>query len=238
MQPGCTPPPAATQEGDLRLDGGGKRAGLRPLPLPQPQGFSSPGLRRGVCRVGVGPRAGGGPLLPSVMEGKGGSCPWRQQLHRARLSAPSSLGAVPGAASRHGNWKRFFRRRDGQSWPRTDLRLYGLLPVLASRVWARAGVSPAAASVLRSSLLLLGPPGQTSSSSPLPGRVATCRSSVFCCSAGPPPSSGVVRTCGDGTGVPFVMALECRVFCSFWLSRPEHVCNVGTEPCFFLISEH
>jgi hypothetical protein len=41
MQPGCTPPPAVTQDGDLQLDDGGKRAGLRPLSLPQPQGFSS-----------------------------------------------------------------------------------------------------------------------------------------------------------------------------------------------------
>jgi hypothetical protein len=24
--------------------------------------------------------------------------------------------------------------------------------------------------------------------------------------------------------------------CSLWLSRPEHVCIFGTEPCFFLIS--
>jgi hypothetical protein len=24
--------------------------------------------------------------------------------------------------------------------------------------------------------------------------------------------------------------------CSLWLSRPEHVCTFGTEPCFFLIS--
>jgi hypothetical protein len=61
MQPGCSPPPAVTRDGDPRLDGGGKRAGLRPLPLPQPQGFSSPGLGRGVRRVEVGPgyRAGG-----------------------------------------------------------------------------------------------------------------------------------------------------------------------------------
>jgi hypothetical protein len=54
MQPGRIPPPAVTQDGDLQFDGGGKRAGLRPPPLPQPQGFSSPGLGRGVCRVGVG----------------------------------------------------------------------------------------------------------------------------------------------------------------------------------------
>jgi hypothetical protein len=76
MQPGCTPPPAVTQDGDLRLDGGGKRVGLRPLPLPQPQGFSSLVLGRGVCRVGVGPCVGGGPLLsPAVLEGEGAHWP-------------------------------------------------------------------------------------------------------------------------------------------------------------------
>jgi hypothetical protein len=82
------------------------------------------------------------------------------------------------------------------------------------------------------------PPGQKSSSSLLLEQVTARRSSVFCCSAGPPQSSGVVRTCGGGTGVPFVMALRMPVFCSLWLSGPEHVCNFGTEPCFFLIFEH
>jgi hypothetical protein len=41
MQPGCTPSPAVTQDGDLQFDGGEKQAGLRPLPLPQLRGFSS-----------------------------------------------------------------------------------------------------------------------------------------------------------------------------------------------------
>jgi hypothetical protein len=70
----------------------------------------------------------------------------------------------------------------------------------------------AAASALRSSLPLFGPPEQKSSSSPLPERATVRRSSVFCCSAGPPPSSGVVRTRRGGTGVPFVMALRMPVF--------------------------
>jgi hypothetical protein len=70
----------------------------------------------------------------------------------------------------------------------------------------------AAASALKSSLPLFGPPEQKSSSSPLPERATARRSSVFCCSAGPPPSSGVVRTRGGGTGVPFVMALRMPVF--------------------------
>jgi hypothetical protein len=140
MQPGYTPSPAVTQDGDLQFDGGEKRAGLRPLPLPQLQGFSSSVLGRGVYRVGVGPCAGGGPLLPSVIGGKGVRRPWRWQLPRAWLSGPSGFGAAPGAAFRHGSWKRFFRRRDSRCCPRTDLQLYDLLPVLASRVraWARA----------------------------------------------------------------------------------------------------
>jgi hypothetical protein len=65
----------------------------------------------------------------------------------------------------------------------------------------------AAASALRPVLPLFGPPEQKSSSSLLLERVTARRSSVFCCSAGLPLSSGVVRTCGGGTGVPFVVAL-------------------------------
>jgi hypothetical protein len=72
----------------------------------------------------------------------------------------------------------------------------------------------AAASALRSVLPLFGPPEQKSSSSLLLERVTARRSSVFCCSTGPSPWSGVVRTCGGGTGVPFVMALRMPVFLS------------------------
>jgi hypothetical protein len=38
-QPGCTPSPVVTQDGDHQPLGGEKQAGLRPLPLPQLQGF-------------------------------------------------------------------------------------------------------------------------------------------------------------------------------------------------------
>jgi hypothetical protein len=65
----------------------------------------------GECaELGSAPPVCGGPLLPSVIGGKGGSRPWRWQLHRARLSEPSGFGATPGAAFRHSNWKRFRRR--------------------------------------------------------------------------------------------------------------------------------
>jgi hypothetical protein len=66
-QPGCIPSPVVTQDGDHQFDGGEKRAGLRPLPLPQLQGCSSSVLGRGVRRVGARLRAGSGPLLPLVI---------------------------------------------------------------------------------------------------------------------------------------------------------------------------
>ena len=61
----------------------------------------------------------------------------------------------------------------------------------------------AAASALRSSLLLFGRPERRSLSL-LPVRAAASHLG-FCRPAGPP-MWGVVRTCGGGTGVPFVMA--------------------------------
>jgi hypothetical protein len=76
MQPGCIPLPVVTQDGDHQPLGGEKQARLRPLPLPQLQGCSSLVLGRGVRRVGVGPCAGGGPLLPSVIGGKGVRRSW------------------------------------------------------------------------------------------------------------------------------------------------------------------
>jgi hypothetical protein len=62
----------------------------------------------------------------------------------------------------------------------------------------------AAASTLRSSLLLFGRPEQRSLSL-LPERATVSHLSAFRCPAGPP-MWGVVRTCAGGTGVPFVMA--------------------------------
>jgi hypothetical protein len=127
-QPGCLPSPVVTQ------------AGLRPLPLPQLQGCSSSVLGRGVRRVGACLRAGSGPLLPSVIGGKGVRRSWRWQLPRVWLSCLSGFGAASGVTSRRGSRKRFLRRRDSRCCPRTDLQLYSLLLVLAPRVgtWARA----------------------------------------------------------------------------------------------------
>jgi hypothetical protein len=139
-QPDRIPSPVVTQDGDHQLLGGEKQARLRPLPLPQLQGCSSSVLGRGVRRVGAGLRASSGPLLPSAIGGKGVRRSWRWQLPRVRLSGPSGFGAASGATFRRGSRKRFLHRRDSRCRPRTDLQLYSLLLILASRVrtWARA----------------------------------------------------------------------------------------------------
>jgi hypothetical protein len=137
-QPGCIPSPVVTQDGDHQFEGGEKQAGLRPLPLPQLQGCSSSVLRRGVCRVGACLRAGSGPLLPSVIRGKGVRRSWSWQLPRVWLSGLGGFGAASGATSHRGSWKRFLRRRDSRRHPRTDLQLYGLLHVLAPWAGTRA----------------------------------------------------------------------------------------------------
>jgi hypothetical protein len=62
----------------------------------------------------------------------------------------------------------------------------------------------AAASALRSSLLLFGR-SERRSLSLLPERAAVSHLSAFCRPVGPP-TWGVVRIYGGGTGVPFVMA--------------------------------
>jgi hypothetical protein len=137
-QLGCIPSSVITQDGDHQFDGGEKRARLQPPPLPQLQGCSSSVLGRGVRRVGARLRAGSGPLLPSVIGGKGVRRPWCWQLPRAWLSGLSGFGAVFGATSHRGSRKRFLHRRYSRSRPRTDLQLYGLLLVLAPRVGTRA----------------------------------------------------------------------------------------------------
>jgi hypothetical protein len=137
-QPGRIPSPVVTQDGDHQFQGGEKQAGLRPLPLPQLQGCSSSVLGRGVRRVGAYLRMGSGPLLPSVIRGKGVRRSWRWQLPRVWLSGPSGFGTASDATSRRGSRKRFLRRRDCRRHPRTDLQLHGLLHVLAPWAGMRA----------------------------------------------------------------------------------------------------
>jgi hypothetical protein len=97
-----------------------------------------PGWGGGVCRVGACLCASSGPLLPSVIGGKGVRRSWRWQMSRVRLSGLSGFGATFGATSHRGSRKRFLHRRDSRRHPRTDLQLYGLLHVLAPWAGTRA----------------------------------------------------------------------------------------------------
>jgi hypothetical protein len=72
-QPGCSPPPAVTQDDDRWPCGGEERVGSWPPPYPQLQGCSSSVLGRRVHRAGVHLGVGSGPLLPSVIGGEGRS---------------------------------------------------------------------------------------------------------------------------------------------------------------------
>jgi hypothetical protein len=220
-QPGCIPSSVVTQDGDHQLDGGDKRAGLRPLPLPQHQGCSSSVLGRGVRRVGACLRAGSGPLLPSVIGGKGVRRPWRWQLPRVWLFGLSSFGAASGAASHRGSRKRFLRGRDSRCLPRTDLRLHGLGSLSSPLEWGRGRGA----------------------------RHSSIRPEVIAAAVWPSGAEVVVAAAGAGIGEPPGVLSSCRPsnvggclylrgwnqssvcngtlsagVCSLWLSGPEHVC--------------
>jgi hypothetical protein len=88
MQPGYSPPPAATQEDDHQPCGGEKQAGLRPPSCPQLQGCSSSVLGRGCAELRLHLCVGSNPLLPSVSRGEGRSS-------SVALSAAACLASRP-----------------------------------------------------------------------------------------------------------------------------------------------
>jgi hypothetical protein len=76
MQPGCTPPPAVTRDGDHQLLGGEKQAGLRSWSHPQLQGCSSSSLRWGPgCAGALPPARVHESPSPAVLEGEGAHWP-------------------------------------------------------------------------------------------------------------------------------------------------------------------
>jgi hypothetical protein len=233
-QPDCIPLPMVTQDGDHQFDGEEKRAGLQPLPRPQLQECSSSMLGRGVRRVGACPRAGSGPLLPSVMGGKGVRRSWRWQLPRVWLSGLSGSGAASGATSHQGSRKRFLCRRDSWCHPRTDLRLYGLGSLSSPLEW-RSGRGPYRSSVCPEVIAAaVWPPGAEVVVAAAGAGVGEPPGS---CRPAGPPMWGVVRTCGGETRVPFVMApwVPVSVHCG---CRGLNVYVFGRKAVFFPHFEH
>jgi hypothetical protein len=232
-QPGCIPSPVVTQDGDHQFDGGEKRAGLRPLPLPQLQGCSSSVLGRGVRRVGARLRAGSGPLLPSVIEEKGVRRPWCWQLPRVWLSGLGGFGAASGATSHRGSRKRFLRRRDSRRHPRTDLRLHGLGSLSSPLEWGR-GRGPCRSSVCPEVIAAaVWPPGAEVVVAA--AREGGCEPPGVSSPRRPSKVGGCSYLWGWNRSPVCNGTLSVGV-CSLWLSGPEHVCIFGVKPCFVLIS--
>jgi hypothetical protein len=107
VRPGCIPSLMVTQDSDHQFDGGEKQAGLRPLPRPQLQGFSSFGLRqRSAPSGGLPPRGSVTLFFPSVWGRKASTSPAEASFSHAgegELLLPGQ-GAVfrpsPGRRSR------------------------------------------------------------------------------------------------------------------------------------------
>jgi hypothetical protein len=138
--------------------------------------------------------------------------PVRRLLHGGRCSPvrEDSSGDLPVGRWLPSLTLRWWRLKKSslptRSPPPSALRASGSLALIACPHPSSGDVGEelvAAASSLRSSLLLFGHSEQRSLSL-LPER-ASASHRGFCRPAGPP-MWGVVRTCGGGTGVPFIMA--------------------------------
>jgi hypothetical protein len=166
-------------------------------------------------------RTGSGPLLPSVIGGKGVRRSWRWQLPRAWLSGPSGFGATSGATSHRGSQKRFLYRRDSRCLQRTDLRLHGLGSLSSPLEWGH-GRGPCCSSVCPEVIVVaVWPPGAEvvvadagESVGEPPGVLSSRRPSNV---------GGCLYLRGRNRSSVCNGTLSAGV-CSLRLSRPEHVC--------------
>jgi hypothetical protein len=150
-----------------------------------------------------------------------------------RLSGLSGFGVVSGVTSHRGSRKRFLRRRDSRSHPRTDLRLHGLGSLSSPLEWGR-GRGPCRSSVYPEVITAaVWPPG---------AEVVVAAAGAGGCA---PPGVSSPRRSSNMGGCSYLRGwnrssvcndtLSAGV-CSLWLSGPEHVCIFCMKPCFFLIS--
>jgi hypothetical protein len=188
-----------------------------------------------VRRAGACLCAGSGPLLPSVIGGKGVHRPWRWQLPRVWLSGLSGFGAVSGVTSHRGSQKRFLRRRDSRSHPRTDLRLHGLGSLSSPLEWGH-GRGPCRNSVYPEVIAAaVWPPG-----------AEVIFAAVGAGGCAPPGVSSPRRPSNVG-GCSYLRGWNrssvcngtlCADVCSLWLSGLEHVGIFGSNTVFFPHFEH
>jgi hypothetical protein len=98
-QPGCITSPIITQDGDHRFDGGEKQAGLRHLPRPQLQGYSSSLLGGERGEPGPAFAWAGDPLLPPAMRGKANCCCLARVQHS--VLRPGDCGRLRRGVAQH-----------------------------------------------------------------------------------------------------------------------------------------
>jgi hypothetical protein len=165
---------------------------------------------------------GSGPLLPSVIRGKGVRRSWRWQLPRVCLSGLSGSGVASGATSHRGSRRRFLCRRDSRCHPRTVPRLYGLGSLSSPLEWEH-GRGPYRSSVCPEVITAaVWPPG---------AEVVVAAAGV---GGSEPPGTLSSRRPSNVGGCSYLQGWNRRSVCngtlsagvcSLWLSRPEYRCN-------------
>jgi hypothetical protein len=99
-QPGCSPPPAVTQDDDRRPYGGEERVGPWPPPYPQLQGCSSSVLGRRVHRAGVRLGMGRQPASSSSIRGRRASSSSAEEASSSHAGEGELLLPSQGATVR------------------------------------------------------------------------------------------------------------------------------------------
>jgi hypothetical protein len=220
-QPGCIPSSVVTQDGDHQFEDGSRIFIRQPGCIPSTSRMFIISAGEGSAPSwGLSPR--GQRPAPSLSDrGKGVRRPWRWQLPHVWLSSLSGFGAVSGATSHRGSRKRFLRRRDSRSHPRTDLRLHDLGSLSSPLEWGR-GRGPCRSSVYPEVIAAaVWPPG---------AEVVVAAAGAGGCA---PPGVSSPRRPSNVGGCSYLRGwnrssvcngtLSAGV-CSLWLSGPEHVC--------------
>jgi hypothetical protein len=237
MQPSCTPPPAVTQDGDLQFDGGESKLGCGLCPSLSLKDFHHRCWGGECAELGSAPawvvarsfpqRSGGRAL---AVRGAG-SC----RVPGSRTRVASEPLPAPPSATAAGRGSSADEIAGAVHGPTSNSTAF--CPSLPHEFGHGRGphgssirpeVIAAVVRPPRAEVVVVAAAG-AGDGEPFVGLPLLRR---------PPNRVGLFVPAKVELGFRLYWHLECQCFCSLWLSRPEHVCIFGTEPCFFLIFEH